>query len=261
MQLNASCELSFLNDGPVPMVMMLRPRSGAGQWVSAESFDALPATDASEYVDIYGNLCQRIVGPPGEFRICATASVRVADAVDLAPGLLPTPIELLPDVVLHYLLASRYCESDKLQDLANEVTQGAASPGWDQVELIRSWVRDNVAYESGASTSSTSALDTVQQRAGVCRDMAHVGIALTRAMDIPARMVVGYLHGLKPMDLHAWFEAYIGTQWYVFDPKEDETLGGRIVLGYGRDAADVALATQFGSSQLQGMRVSVERVE
>ena len=90
--------------------------------------------------------------------------------------------------------------------------------------------------------------------------MAHVGIALTRAMDIPARMVVGYLYGLKPVDLHAWFEAYIGAQWYVFDPKEDETLGGRIVLGYGRDAADVALATQFGSSQLLEMRVSVERV-
>jgi transglutaminase-like putative cysteine protease len=91
--------------------------------------------------------------------------------------------------------------------------------------------------------------------------MAHVGIALTRAIDIPARMVVGYLYGLKPMDLHAWFEAYIGAQWYVFDPKEGETLGGRIVIGYGRDAADVALATQFGTSSLQNMNVSVEKLD
>jgi transglutaminase-like putative cysteine protease len=240
------------------MIFILRPRTVAGQWVTYESYEAQPSVAVTEYVDLYGNLCQRIFAPPGEFLVSTRATVHVADEVERAPGQLPTPIEVLPDMALAFLLPSRYCQSDLLLDLAAEIT-GGASPGYDQVEAIRCWINANIAYQPGSSDSSTSALDTVQSRAGVCRDMAHLGVALTRALDIPARMVVGYKQGLEPMDLHAWFEAYIGTQWFTFDAKEAQTEPGRIVIAYGRDAADVALVTQFGPSELTQLWVTVER--
>ena len=161
-------------------------------------------------------------------------------------------------MTLVFLLASRYCQSDLLIGLAEEITRGV-TPGYDQVEAIRCWINANIAYQAFSSNASTSAFDTATTKAGVCRDMAHLGMALTRALDIPARMVVGYMHGLEPMDLHAWFEAYIGYQWYTFDPKQAQTESGRIVIAYGRDAADVALVTQFGPSQLTQMLVTVDR--
>jgi transglutaminase-like putative cysteine protease len=123
--------------------------------------------------------------------------------------------------------------------------------------MLRAWVRQNLTYESGSSNSFTTALETLNTRRGVCRDFAHLGIALCRAISIPARMVVGFLHELNPMDLHAWFEAYIGGRWFTFDATEQVTRGNRIVLAYGRDAADVALATMFGNFTLQNMQVSV----
>ena len=258
MQLTAMSELTFVNQEPIPMIFMLRPRNSAGQWVKAESYAAIPEFDVTEYIDIYGNLCQRILAPQGRFRFSARAVVRVHDEIDRAPGMLPSPIQALPDMTLVFLLASRYCQSDLLIGLAEEITRGC-TPGYDQVEAIRCWIHANVAYEAGTSNASTSAFDTAQARVGVCRDMAHLGLALTRALDIPARMVVGYMHGLEPMDLHAWFEAYIGAQWYTFDAKQDQTQSGRIVIAYGRDAADVALVTQFGPSELTQMLVTVER--
>lgn len=259
MLLRAATHLVFENADVVPMVLMLRPRSGDGQWIKAESYDVTPATDVTEYTDLYGNLCQRITGGPGELTIDATCEAEVPDFIDYGPGVAPTPIEELPGDLLQFLLPSRYCESDKLLDQAKEVVQGCA-PGYDQAETIRCWVQSTVAYAPGASDSSTSAFDTLGARQGVCRDQAHLGIALCRALDLPARMVVGYLHGLEPMDLHAWFECYIGGRWWTFDAKEPTTEAGRVVIGYGRDAADVALATQFGPAELKTLSVTVERL-
>jgi transglutaminase-like putative cysteine protease len=142
--------------------------------------------------------------------------------------------------------------------MAYEVV-GATVPGYDQVEAIRAWIHDNIAYLPGSSSASTSARETVEQRQGVCRDFAHLGITLCRSLDIPARLVVGYLYRLKPMDLHAWFEAFVGGRWYIFDATQHEPRGGRIAIAYGRDAADVALATFFGAMQLKNMHVWVER--
>lgn len=121
---------------------------------------------------------------------------------------------------------------------------------FERVSTIRSW-------NPGSSDSSTSAVDTANTRLGVCRDFAHLGIALCRAINVPARMVVGFLHQLFPMDLHAWFEVYFGDRWHTFDATERMTRGGRIVVAYGRDAADVALATLLGAFNLQNMQVSV----
>src|SRR3954471_6429317 len=133
MQLTAMSELTFFNQEPIPMIFMLRPRNSEGQWVKAESYAATPEFNLTEYVDIYGNLCQRILAPEGDFRFSARAVVRVPDEIDRAPGLLPAPIQALPDLTLVFLLASRYCQSDLLMGLAEEITRGCA-PGYDQVE-------------------------------------------------------------------------------------------------------------------------------
>jgi len=136
--------------------------------------------------------------------------------------------------------------------------RGKLPPGYPQVAAIEQWLRDEMKYVSGSSNASTSAVDTAKARTGVCRDYAHLGIALARSLNIPARMVVGYLHNLEPMDLHAWFEAYVGDRWYTFDATQAEPRGGRVVLAYGRDAADVAFISNYGPLETVAMRVWVE---
>jgi transglutaminase-like putative cysteine protease len=175
-------------------------------------------------------------------------------AVEPSAGI--TPVEQLPPDALQFLLQSRYCPSDKMEDKAREIV-GDLPPGYPQVEAIRTWIESSVTYEYGVSTTATSVLETLQQRAGVCRDFAHLGIAMCRSIDIPARMVVGYLHELVPMDQHAWFEAYIGGRWFTFDATQRFPRGNRVAVAYGRDAADVAIATQYGSVELTEMMVSV----
>ncbi|HEX3934250.1 MAG TPA: transglutaminase family protein, partial [Puia sp.] len=130
----------------------------------------------------------------------------------------------------------------------------SAAPGYEQVEKIRQWIHDHFEYVYGTTNSSTSAMDVIASGKGVCRDYAHTGIALCRSLDIPARMVVGYLYELKPMDMHAWFQAYVGGHWFTFDATQTEPKGNRVVVAYGKDAADVAIATHFAD---MGMRLNV----
>ncbi|UBF28797.1 transglutaminase family protein [Kovacikia minuta CCNUW1] len=235
---------------------MLRPRSGLGQWVLREEYLLEPGVPVVEYTDGYGNLCQRLVTPQGSFRIRTTAWVETADAIDIQPGAPFIPVQDLPDGVLQFLLPSRYCQSDRLGDLASKITADLA-PGYDQVEAIRRWIQSQIEYRYGTSDASTSAIDTAETKVGVCRDFAHLGIALCRSLSIPARMVVGYLYQLDPMDLHAWFEAFVGNRWYTFDATQQQPRGNRIAIAYGRDATDVALSTQFGPVQLTEMNVWV----
>jgi transglutaminase-like putative cysteine protease len=256
MRLFAGCEIAFEASAPTPLILMLRPRSGLGQWVFGEEYLLEPSVPVVEYTDNYGNLCQRLVVPQGSFRVRTTASVVVADQIDVQPGVPFVPVQNLPDNVLHFLLPSRYCQSDRLGDLATPIVADS-KPGYDQVEAIRHWIQTNVEYRYGTSDASTSAVDTAEKRVGVCRDFAHLGIALCRSLNIPARMVVGYLYELDPMDQHAWFEAFVGDRWYTFDATQEQPRGNRIAIAYGRDAADVALATQFGPLQLKQMRVWV----
>lgn len=256
MILDAACQLDYQTQAEVPAIFMLRPRSGSAQWVMREEFHIEPQVPVVEFTDVFGNLCQRIVMPAGGFRLSVHYSVQVSDTVDIDEYAPLTPVPYLPTEVLHYLLPSRYCQSDEISGLALSIV-GHAAPGYGQVTLIRTWIHENVRYASGASNSFTTALETLNTRAGVCRDFAHLGIALCRAINIPARMVVGFLYQFQPMDLHAWFEAYIGGRWYTFDATEPVTRGNRIVIAYGRDAADVALATMFGGFTLQNMSVSV----
>ena len=256
MILDATCQLDYHLNEDVPAIFMLRPRSGWAQWIMREEFHIRPQVPVVEFTDVYGNLCQRTVMPAGDFHLAVGYQVLVPDIVDadlLAPLM---PVQHLPTDLLHYLLPSRYCQSDQLSVLAASIVEDATR-NYLEVARIRTWIHHHITYEAGSSNASTSALETLNMKRGVCRDFAHLGIALCRAINVPARMVVGFLHQLKPMDLHAWFEAFIGGRWFTFDATEDVTRGNRIVLAYGRDAADVALATIFGSFEMRSMNVTV----
>lgn len=257
MRLDAGCQIFFEATTPTPVIFMLRPRSGYGQWVVREEYLLQPNIPVVEYTDGYGNLCQRLIVPPGSFQVHTTATVETADAIDVEFNAAYVPVQDLPETVLQFLLPSRYCQSDQLGNLASEIVRDAM-PGYAQVEAIRHWIQTHVEYQYGTSNASTAAVDTAETKTGVCRDFAHLGIALCRSLNIPARMVVGYLYQLDPMDLHAWFEAYVGQRWYTFDATQAEPKGNRIAIAYGRDAADVALSTQFGAMQLIEMKVWVE---
>ena len=167
----------------------------------------------------------------------------------------------MPHQVLTYLLPSRYCESDRFGDLAREIA-GDAQLGYGQVERITDWVQSSFKYNPGSSVFPLSAIEVNLQGEGVCRDLAHLTIALCRAISIPARMVVGYLHGLQPMDLHAWLEAYVGGRWFTFDPTENAHRGGRAAIAVGRDASDVSIYHQFGPPAIfTDISVSVESLD
>ncbi|XPV69386.1 MAG: transglutaminase-like domain-containing protein [Halarcobacter sp.] len=247
MHLQTSCEMRFDITVPTPFILMLRMRSGAQQWVMREEYRLKPHTSVFEFTDGYGNLCQRLIAPVGPFSIYTAADVITSDGVDQSFGAPFVEIQNLPDGVLNYLLPSRYCESDRFGQMASSIVSGY-NMGYDQVKAIENWLRDSIRFEPNSSDIPVSAVEVNLRGSGVCRDLAHLGIALCRSLSIPARLVVGYLYELEPMDLHAWFEAYVGGRWYTFDATQSELKGGYVVIGYGRDAADVAIYNQFGPS-------------
>jgi transglutaminase-like putative cysteine protease len=259
MKLKIGCNLDYFSTQNTPLILILRVRSGFWQLVIDEHYKVEPTTQMTEYVDLYGNFCQRLIAPKGNFNIQTNSVVEVKQYVEVNLQANFTLIQNLPKESLIYLLPSRFCESDKLNNLAFEIIKGIET-GYLMVEAIRQWVRTNVKYEYNHSSSSTSALDTLAAKHGVCRDLSHLAIALCRSINIPARFVVGYVYKLFPMDLHAWFEVYLGDKWYTFDATQAVVTGGRVVLAYGRDAADVATATYFGNMQLKNMYVYVEEV-
>lgn len=247
MWLRTSCDLTFDITVPTPFILMLRPRSGAQQWIAREEYGLVPSVSVFEFTDNYGNLCQRLVAPPGNFEVHTVADVMTADQIDRAPGGPFVEIQNLPDAVLSYLLPSRYCESELFNQMATEITAGQQL-GYDQVLAIEAWLRNTIRYEPGSSDTPVSAVGVNSRQSGVCRDLAHLGIALCRSLSIPARLVVGYLYGLEPMDMHAWFEAYVADRWYTFDATQASPKNGYVTIGFGRDAADVAVYNQFGPS-------------
>lgn len=257
MRLFAGCDLTLQASEACPIVAMLRPRSGLAQWLARESYQFDPPVRPTEYVDAYGNLCQRLEIAPGPMRIRWSAVVDTDDFISVEPNALARPVSQLPDETLQFLLQSRYCPSDKMVNQALQLAGGFV-PGYAQVEAIRSWIHQNIRYQYGVSNAGTDAIDSLNAQAGVCRDFSHIGISLCRALRIPARMVVGYLYQLHPMDLHAWFEAYIGGRWYTFDGTQDQPRGGRIVVAYGRDAADVAFISNYGGLTTTSLQAWVQ---
>ena len=227
------------------MMFTLRPRSGPNQWVSREEYHLSPWVEVSEMIDAFGNLSQRLEAPVGEFRVSTSAEAIVQHKAQLPEGSSFVEVPDLPHDVLVYLLPSRYCESDRFGDMASEIV-GESKPGYAQVVSITDWVRINVNNIAGSSTYPVSAIEVNERREGVCRDLAQISIALCRAVCIPARLVVGYMHALEPMDIHAWFEVFLGNRWYTFDPTTVDGGGPRIAIARGRDSTDVAIYNQFG---------------
>jgi len=261
MWLNTSCNLTFEITEPTTFLLMLRPRSNKKQWIARDEYITYPAIKVIEYSDSFGNLCQRLIAPPGNFSIRTSSIVMTDENIETCPGAPFSEIQTLPSKVIPYLLPSRYCESDRLGALASDIV-GDIESGYDQVCRIVEWVKNTLRYIPGSSYCPMSALELENQDFGVCRDLTHLSIALCRGLSIPARITVGYLYKLEPMDLHAWFEAYVGGKWYTFDPTLDEPRGGRVVVAHGRDAADVAIFNQFGPPvQLSHQEVKVNIVD
>ena len=261
MKLRVSCNLDFQITEASVLILMLRPFRGLQQWINSEVYTIEPAIQIIESTDSFGNSCQHLSAPVGNFLIHTSSEVIVNDNSDIAPGAYFVEIQHLPNEVLPFLLPSRYCESDRFGDLAREIIFDAL-PGYDQVSKINAWVRESIRYLPGSSEFPLSAVEVHHRGYGVCRDLAQLAIALCRSISIPARLVVGYLHNLQPMDLHAWFEAYIGNQWYTFDPTQADFRGGRVVIAFGRDAADVSIFHQFGAGcLLNNMDVRVDLLD
>lgn len=262
MWMRTTCNLEFWLEVPTPLILMLRARSSARQWLARESYTLTPNVPVQEYTDIFGNLCQRLIAPAGEFHVRTSAVVILSVNPEQAPvgGFVDIPD--LPDTAMMYLLPSRYCESDRFGNMAREIVEGLPL-GYPQVAGITDWIRNSIRYAPGTSAFPISAVEVNLQGQGVCRDLSHLGIALCRALSIPARMVVGYLHELDPMDMHSWFEAYIGNRWHTFDPScSSQQDGARLAVAYGRDAADVAIYTQFGPpARFSDMEVTVQQLE
>lgn len=245
MWVRTNCRLELDYRVPTPLILMLRPRSGAGQWVSDESYRFSENVEVMEYTDPYGNLCQRLTAPADGFVVETSATVNAPESMDGGSDEPFIDVNSLPEEVLQYLQPSRYCESDRLGQETLNIVAGE-KPGYAQVSAIIGHIRQNVAYHPGSSAQPRSAAEILHQGNGVCKDLAHAAIAMCRSISIPARFVVGYLHGLEPMDLHAWLEAWVGDRWFAFDPTQSDLHGARVAIAYGRDAADVSIYHQFG---------------
>lgn len=221
---------------------------------------------ASRWVDDaqLGTRLLRVRAGPGALHVAYAGCVDIRHHLCDPATLRESAIDAIPDDVLQFLAASRYCQSDRLIEFAH-TEFGAGDPGYARVERIRRWVRDYVRFSPGASTTATTALDTLADRRGVCRDFAHLMIALCRAVNVPARIVTGVDYGadpqLGPCDFHAYVEAWLGDRWFLFDPTEISPVEGLVRIGTGRDAADVAFATIYGAVRTFAPVIGVKAIE
>jgi transglutaminase-like putative cysteine protease len=241
------CELEYDVPQQTLFVFNLGVPTTSGQVVRAESVTSQPNVLIHEFADAGRvNRFFRLDVPPGRLamRYQATVDLEQPEVNVNAPE---TSLAQLPGEVLQYVMASKYCEADRLFALACREF-GQLPGGYPRVQAICQWIRDHIAYEVGTSSPLTTARDVLANRAGVCRDFAHLAIALCRALNIPARFVTGYArYSDPPPDFHAVFEVYLGDRWYLFDPTELSPLDEIVRIGTGKDAADVAFATFFGA--------------
>ena len=257
MRLQVGYHLVYDCPQPTPMLLMLSTHySRVDDVLVADVLVTDPPVPIRHYRDGFGNLCARIVAPQGRISLSTTALLDVSDQPEVAPpDGYQHPVEDLPDDSLVFLLGSRYCETDLLADLAWQVS-GHAPPGRGRVQAICDFVHRHITFSYELARPTRTALQAYQEQRGVCRDFAHLGVALCRAMNIPARYCAGYISdvGLPPpyaaMDFAAWFEAYIGGSWQTFDPRNNAPRTGRVLMARGRDAADVAISTGFGPTTL-----------
>ncbi|HEY1969325.1 MAG TPA: transglutaminase family protein [Pseudonocardia sp.] len=260
--IRVGCEFRYVAEIDTPAVFQVRP---VGTWPTAirwESWSSKPELPIRGYHDLYGNWCVRTVLPAGPSRFGYQAIVSCPDATeDVDEYAIELTPDVLPDHSLIYTLPSRYVLPDLLADESWSLF-GGLPPGYRRVQAICGHVHDYLTFSYGSTSATSTAADVNHGRYGVCRDFTHLAISFCRALNIPARYVFGYLPELDitpretEMDFAAWMEVWLGDRWWTFDPRNNTRRKGRIVIGRGRDAADVAMATTFGGPELESMTVT-----
>jgi transglutaminase-like putative cysteine protease len=247
------------------LVISVHP-SRAGDLLTPGPITITPGTPLRSYRDRFDNVCTRILAPPGRTTLATTFDVYDTGLPDAyAPEAVQHRVEELPDEILTFLLGSRYCETDRLSDTAWSLF-GHIEPGWGRVAAICDFVHGHIKFNYQDARATRTAWEGYQERRGVCRDFAHLAVAFCRCMNIPARYCTGYLGDIgvpppdAPGDFSAWFEAYLGGNWYTFDARHNVPRIGRILMARGRDATDVAISTVFGPSVLSGFTVFTDEV-
>lgn len=258
---NIGCQLKYTLVQPTTMIFNIQAVKTNAQKILHEELKLEPPLKVEEYISpLEGNRYIRVNATPGDLEIGYKAVVELSHFYADDKAIAEIDPANLPAETFHFLYPSRYCQSDLMAGLA-ESEFGELQPGYSRVMAICDWIYDKVKYLSGSTNSQTSAYDTATERAGVCRDFAHLGIAFCRALNIPARFVSAYAYKLEPPDFHACFEAYLGDRWYLFDATRLVPLSGIIRIGTGRDAADVSFGTLFGTVEMKEMRVFAEVAE
>lgn len=268
MLIKVGYEMTYNCPAATPMLLMVDLHfSHAYEIVRQEPLTVTPAVAMSAYRDSFGNYCRRLEAPPGRTTFSTSAVVRSDGSVDpIALDARQHPIPELPDDVLLYLMPSRYCDSDLLTDFAWKQF-GLQPLGWLRVQAICDFVHNHIRFDYTQARATRTAMEAFTERVGVCRDYAHLAIALCRCLNIPARYCTGYLGDIGvpppygPMDFAGWFEAYLGGDWHVFDPRNNVPRIGRVLIARGRDAVDVAISTTFGPNVLERFVVVCEEVE
>jgi transglutaminase-like putative cysteine protease len=268
MLIRCGYELTFDSPSPTPMLAQLSIHPSRNKDLrTPHRIAAAPDVPMYDYSDLYGNTCTRLIAPAGRLTLSADFVVQDPGTTDLhVPDAQQIPVEALPEDVLIFLLASRYCEVDRLSDTAWSLF-GHTRPGWSRVQAIVDFVHNHISFGYEHARPTKTAWDGFQERRGVCRDFAHLAITFCRCMNIPARYATGYLGDIgvppvdAPMDFSAWFEVYLGGEWYTFDARHNRPRIGRVLMARGRDATDTALTTSFGTAWLSGFQVICEEVE
>ena len=254
-------EMTLACPGPTPLVCMMSVQADRCQDLLApEAATTTPNIPTSTYHDLYGNLCRRMTAPAGDLTLWGDATIRDTGLHDpVLPDAQEVPVAALPNECIVYLLGSRYCETDRLSQAAWDLF-GHVKPGWTRVQAICDYVHGHIKFDYQSARSTRTAFDAFEEQIGVCRDFAHLAVALCRCMNIPARYVNGHLGDIgvpvvDPMDFSAWIEVYLSSGWTTFDPRNNIPRIGRIVVARGRDAADVPMIMSFGPHYLAAFKV------
>ena len=267
MLIHIGYELIFDIPAPVPMMLMLYTHpERASMLRNPEELIIEPKVEIRQFTDWFGNHAARIVAPAGKLRLyydnVAYDSGEHEPRID---GARLHPVDELPLDCLQFLLASRYCEVDRMSEMAWDLF-GKTPPTWERVQAVMDWVYGNITFGYQFARPTKTAYDVCSERQGVCRDFMHLAITMLRALNVPARYATGYLGDIGvppapfPMDFSAWFEVYLGGRWYTLDARHNEPRIGRILQARGRDAVDVALTTSFGSARLEKFTVWTDDV-
>ena len=267
MQIRIGYEMVYECPQPTPMILMLNIHySRVSEVVVPDHLLTDPVVPLTAYRDGFGNWCSRIVAPRGDIRIFADGVVRDSGLPEeIAHDAQQLAVQDLPEETLVYLLGSRYCEADGLSDEAWRLF-GHTPPGWARVQAICDFVHQHIEFGYRYARRTKTAWEAYNERAGVCRDYAHLALTFCRCMNIPARYCTGYLGDIgvppvpAPMDFAGWFEAYLGGRWYSFDARNNMPRIGRVLIARGRDAADVAIATTFGPNILKSFLVRTDEI-